>query len=660
MKNTGLITIMIFLLVAMSGFGCGEREPEDRDGQVNEVDGDGDSGEGDGEGEGDGDGDEGDLVGNSLSISPLELNFLLQGASESEEKVITFTNRGDETLRVWDFTLEDGNGRFSAGQNFPSGEILLASGQNYQLGIRYVGQNQEDQDQSGSLVFTSNDPGLLEGSIPLNVLALPVPVLSYFPGELLFPRTLPGDESTRTLVIENTGLEDLIIDFFSIDPLSPFSITSNTALPHRITPGGTPLEVEVTFAAPSLNAIFDELVIESNDPRSEQTIVTLGGNVSGAACMNLSTGALSFGNSAVDEVTYRVVHIENCSDQRDLGLSAIEIEDDSENVFSITTASLPSGLPGGSASIPPQESRTLVIGFEPTEVGTFEGALRIESNSFVDPVRTVTLSGTGFGSGGCPVAVAEGRVGGGTYTGGILVAQVLDEVELRGTSSSDPDGEPLVYEWSLISAPGSSQSSILPDNASPTGTLFLDTSGVYKVELNVYTLAGVGACETSIFEIQALTGSDILVELTWSPEGIATPVVGSGSDLDLHYHHSNGSWGDQSWSVFWMHRAQAWDGSEARLDIDSMFGELPEIISHSNPANGTYTVGVHYYSAGTSEGYTDATVRIFLNGALGFEKTKRIFSPNDLWEVGAIEWSSSPTVVEIDEIVTDHGITFSP
>ena len=622
------------------------------DGEAGDGDaGDGEAGDGEaGDGEaGDGDGDP--LIG-TLSVSPSELEFQLLPSSESEEKVLTFTNIGDQPLSVSNFSLEDGNGRFSTGQNFPNGQILLAAGQNYQMGIRYMGQDQEDLNQSGALVFTTNDSAFSGGSIPLTITPAPVPVLSHSPAELLFPLTLPGAGSILTLEIENTGLEDLIIESLSIDPLSRFSVSSTTALPYSIAPGGA-LEVEVTFVAPSLNALYDELLIESNDPNSPETYVTLGGNINGAPCMNLSAGELAFGNSAIDEVTYRVLHIENCSDEHNLEVSSIEVVDDSDDVFFVTPASMPTG---GTAVVAPLGSRTLVVGFEPTEAGAFEGDLVIESNAFLNPDQSVVLSGTGVGSVGCPVAVAEGRVGNGAYSEDFLTAQVLDEVQLRGSNSTDPQGSLLIYEWTLISAPGGSQSSISSVLGSPTGTLFLDVSGTYEVELNVYNIGGVGACETAILEIQATTGSDILIELTWIPEGILNPSAGSGSDLDLHYHHSNGTWGDQNWSVYWMRREQTWDGSTVSLDLDSLFGDMPEIISHANPASGVYTVGVHYYSQGASSGYSDATVRIFMNGVLGFEKTKRIFSVNDLWEVGSIIWSSNPSVVEIDQIIIDHDL----
>jgi hypothetical protein len=63
-------------------------------------------------------------------------------------------------------------------------------------------------------------------------------------------------------------------------------------------------------------------------------------------------------------------------------------------------------------------------------------------------------------------------------------ASVGTTVRLDGTGSSDPDGDPLAFQWTLVARPAGS-TSVLLDAASPTPSFVVDRAGSYEIRLVV-------------------------------------------------------------------------------------------------------------------------------------------------------------------------------
>jgi hypothetical protein len=141
------------------------------------------------------------------------------------------------------------------------------------------------------------------------------------------------------------------------------------------------------------------------------------------------------------------------------------------------------------------------------------------------------------------------------------------------------------------------------------------------------------------------------VEMVWDTPGDPNPIdtgAGRGSDVDLHLLHPDGTWNRGPWDCHWKNKNPDWGASGSEDDpamvIDDTDGWGPEIIELNQP-EGTetdpvaYWVGVYYYSD-HNYGLSDVTIRIYLNGVLGFEETFPNLENHQFWDVARITWPS--------------------
>ncbi|MDP6931713.1 MAG: PKD domain-containing protein, partial [Myxococcota bacterium] len=138
-------------------------------------------------------------------------------------------------------------------------------------------------------------------------------------------------------------------------------------------------------------------------------------------------------------------------------------------------------------------------------------------------------------------------------------AVVDDTVTLDGSGSSDPDGDDIAYEWTLIAPEGSTAS--LDDDSSETPSFDADVPGVFFVILNVYDGEITGTDNVLVrvalddsdneppwanagYNLSAEVGSDAVVDgsgsidpdgdaLTYSWTFAITPPISSLADGDI-------------------------------------------------------------------------------------------------------------------------------
>ncbi|MEZ5417241.1 MAG: Calx-beta domain-containing protein [Vicinamibacterales bacterium] len=85
-------------------------------------------------------------------------------------------------------------------------------------------------------------------------------------------------------------------------------------------------------------------------------------------------------------------------------------------------------------------------------------------------------------------------------------AGVLDHVVLDGSASTDPDGDPLTYQWSFVSRPAAS-SAVLSDASALRPTFVVDAPGRYVIALVVHD--GSVASDPDLVEVTTANGPPV-------------------------------------------------------------------------------------------------------------------------------------------------------
>ena len=486
--------------------------------------------------------------------------------------------------------------------------------------------------------------------------------------EVRFPRVAAGERDAQLTFIRNSGQSALQLKDIVLSPASTtdFSISFPSAespddedadsdsWKSTLEPGEQ-IDVRVAFTPDSDAPVEADLIISSNDPDEPNTTIPLVGNA-GTPCIKLGgvtevespsddeTHLLEFGDSQIGQATTKTVTLENCSREQDLEISAIDLVDDGDEVFTLGT--LPEGLDGGPVIIPPRESATFQVDYTPEDDETNAGRVIIASNDEVNRELRVDISGKGT-SNVCPVAVAEASIVGSSGRPATEISTIpLKTIQFSGVNSRDPDGEVQRYEWNIISQPTNSAARLTPNNRASEPKLFLDLAGEYEIELVVYDALGQASCESAVITIQATPDEDIHVQLVWDTYSDNDQSDEFGTDLDLHYLHPAGRWDLDPYDIFWRNPEADWgvvgdNSDDPSLDIDDTDGQGPENVNHDNPESGkTYSVGAYYYND-NGFGPSYATVRIYIEGQLQLELRDKFLQKEDIfWEVAQISWPS--------------------
>ena len=248
------------------------------------------------------------------------------------------------------------------------------------------------------------------------------------------------------------------------------------------------------------------------------------------------------------------------------------------------------------------------------------------------------------------------------------------EVEVDGSDTWEPEGDPFTFAWSLSRKPEESEVDLPEASLAQSQTsLIPDLGGNYVVTLRATDASG--AWTEADMEIYT---HDLVIVLTWytdpnapcqsyseqecaamSSQDRRTTCCGQ-SDLDLHLVRPSGTLGDygqcpsgcirqetnedgnpvlvdlcaettdanadscrqEGSDCSYANRYPEWGVAgrvdDPRLDVDDIRGEGPEVVTLNNPQPGTYQVITHYCTDRIGEP-TWAQIKVYVKGDLQYE-----------------------------------------
>lgn len=448
------------------------------------------------------------------------------------------------------------------------------------------------------------------------------PVMQLGVESLEFGAVAVGRRASREVVVQNAGAGPLQLGQWEVSGTGAAAFTAT--LPEGdIVPAGQG-RVVVTFAPPDIGRFPATLTITGNDPKRRQAAVELGGDGYRQGALQVEPDELDFGRVDAGSSATGTVLISNVGNG-DLLVQAVYLSDDTSPDFRLLSSTQPGELPGG-------RSVAIRLAYSPG-LGSLPpgpGQLVVEAADPLNPRVAVTLRAE---LNRAPVAEA----------GPDQQVDPLDTVVLDGTGSHDDDGDlPLAFSWTLTRRPEGSASELQgADSTQPV--LVPDLVGLYEAELWVIDSTGLRSLLPDRVLVTAVPAERVLVELVWdSPIAdldlhLVAPGGSPGGALDCYYDNPRPDWG-----------TAGDDSDDPQLKRDDYSGFGPEVIGYAAPGDGVYQLLVDYYASHTPSGRepTTATLRVFVDGVLAAEISRRLETQGSRWLVATLQWPEGIVVAQ--------------
>ncbi|MBI1946261.1 MAG: choice-of-anchor D domain-containing protein [Deltaproteobacteria bacterium] len=420
------------------------------------------------------------------------------------------------------------------------------------------------------------------------------------------------------VAVVNRGDGRLAVDGYALD----HPALTVELLPEDVAPrSGKPLSIATALGADALGPGSAELSVVSSDrahspasvqltwvgvPPPQPGILLCDGEGEGAPCAVPLD--VDLGRVRPTQATSRIVTI------RSVGEDPLDVE----RVRLSGSSDFSLGSSSQGARLAPGESAAVVVIYAPAGDGDDAAILTVDSNDRDTPAATVNLRGTG-GDDQPPTAACQDSVTGGTTSS----ARVDDLVGIDGTASSDPEGDPLVFQWALTAPAGSSATIV--DGAARSALFTPDARGTFVVTLVVRDSLGQPSVPCTV-TVDAVARYSLRARARW----------GSGGDVDLHLVESG--------SALFSARDVRYDNRAVDAFLlldDAESGPGEEEIAGPLPAGGTWELWLQLFDdAGL--GAVDATLEVVLDDTLpaSFSATGALPASCALWHVSDVTFPS--------------------
>lgn len=436
-----------------------------------------------------------------------------------------------------------------------------------------------------------------------------------------------------TIYVRNRGGAELELDAVtSSDPVLTIPKTPDVVLPGR----DVELPLVVELPPEGLGARTITLTFASNDPKIplHSVELLLVGVPKPAPDIVVCTEdettcgteiSASFGTVRRTQQQGLALVVKNVG-TAPLNIQAVRSvsETSAADEITVTTSTRPAQLDAG-------DSAPLVVAYRPADGGADRLTLVIESDDEDTPEATIEL--TGDAAENAPPVAAAVEV---LSQSAAAEAIVDDVVQVDGAHSNDPEGDPLVYEWTLVAPVGSAAA--LDDPASMRPTFVPDRAGIHTLQLVVRDSLGQ-ASDAATLSIQVRPRFGFRAQLTWT----------EGGDLDLHLvERGSALFGDRDCGF--EHRTLE-AGLSATPEDDCLLLEDAETAPGmeqaviATPAAGTWEIWVHVFD-GQGLSALEANVQVVLDDAApALLQVRQLPGTCSTWHVADISFPDADITV---------------
>lgn len=264
-----------------------------------------------------------------------------------------------------------------------------------------------------------------------DTLATLEPKLVADPGEIDFDSVPVGDSKSTTIRLTNDGESVLRISKSTLDNAGG-AFALDRAVPTEIAPSQT-VELGVTFVPDSAREFIGSLRLESNDKASPHVLNIRGLGIvprltvayDGRSCAG-APNSLSVGKVEVNRSAEKIITLAASGDSTVI-IESVELTETTSNEWTLT------GVPPPGTMIPPGESLSVTLAYNPTDLGPDSARIVVKSNSLNKPEVSFGVCAEGIEATLCadPVPLDLGPV--------VLGTKVDGTVEISNCGSTTVD-----------------------------------------------------------------------------------------------------------------------------------------------------------------------------------------------------------------------------